>query len=74
MSLGSKIKRKMSMRTLHKGMDEMGTAVKAFKDDVGTIPCSDDKCADCKDCRARAQRLQLAIEKYFAVYLKRGRK
>ena len=70
MSLGSKIKKKLTGRMINKGMDEMGNAVKVFREEAGNIPEQEDRCGNCAHCRERAKKLQAGIDKYFAVYLK----
>lgn len=70
MSLGSKLKKKLTGRMINKGMDEMGNAVKVFREEAGKIPAEVNECEACAHCRERATALQAGIDKYFAVYLK----
>lgn len=70
MSLGSKLKKKLTGRMINRGMDEMGNAVRVFRDEAGSIPEREDRCGNCAHCRERARRLQTGIDKYFAVYLR----
>jgi hypothetical protein len=68
-----KVKRKISERTIKRGLTDMKATVEAFDEDVNKIPEMLDCCHRCPECRERAKRVSEAFRKHFMAILGRNR-